>query len=250
MKLLSPLVLVSLVTFLTSEAVAQKRAVNRPPATAGHARPVCQGEAIPKGQVVVGVKSSNQCSSSLELVTKKPSDSEIVCDASPVPPSYSVSEMTSSQACNSPGSNPLTNAMLIVRDGTVAVRPPVRQTPPRQDSDEEEELDGGRTQKRVARQPSDTKSLVEERAEEVNRQASEHLAQMEWKEKVERAIQSHQLLVGMTENEVLRSLGRPDNISTSTTARGTTTNWRYEAKGVTVFLSFDENAVLYRVGTY
>jgi hypothetical protein len=251
MKILVSLVLVSTLLCLASVTSAQKRATRKPQPSSGSVHPICQGEAVPRGLVVVGLKPSTRCGSSPELVTKKPSDSEVVCESSPVPPGYSVTSVTSSPACASASSNPLTNAVVIARDGAIAGQcnvPP--KASPTYYSDDEEEANSPRRQGRPSRQSDDTQRLVEERADEANQRAREHLAQKEWEEKVEQAVGSHQLLIGMTTEQVLRSWGRPGHIDTFTNARGTSSTWFYNRAGRGVLLSFDEDGILQYAGSY
>lgn len=251
MKFFASLTLALTFACLASETPAQKRAARKPPSSAGSARPLCQGDAVPKGQVVVGLKPSTRCGSSLELVTKKPSDSEVVCESSPVPPGYSVTSVTASPACASASSNPLTNAVVIARGGTVTGQRNVSsQASPSYNSDDEEEAGPTHRQDRASRKSDGTQRLVEEHADEANQRAREHLAQKEWEDIVEQAISNHQLLIGMTTEQVLRSWGRPGHVDTYTTARGTSSTWFYSKGQRDVLLSFNEDGILKSAGNY
>lgn len=77
--------------------------------------------------MIVGYKSSAKCGENSELIVKKPADAEIVCDSSPVPEGYHVIGQQGSAACVTADSNPLTNALTILRNGaTVSTQTPTQ----------------------------------------------------------------------------------------------------------------------------
>lgn len=109
---------------LSNVALGQKR-ISKAAATKQSISPPCKGQPIPKGFVIVGYKSSARCGENSELIVKKPDDIEIVCDTSPVPDGYHVLTQQGSAACATKDSNPLTNALSILRDGaTVSMQSP------------------------------------------------------------------------------------------------------------------------------
>jgi hypothetical protein len=115
---------------LTKVALGQKRSA-KAAATKQANTAACKGQLIPKGLVIVGYKSSAKCGENSEIIVKKPADAEIVCDTSPVPDGYHVISQQGSAACMTADSNPLTNALSIVRDGAaVSTQPPAQTAPP------------------------------------------------------------------------------------------------------------------------
>ena len=107
--------------FTTSTAsLAQRRRANagrKVPATAS--RILCQGDAIPKGYVIVGYKPSPKCGDRSQLVIKKPDEAEIVCNGSPIPDGYHIANQLSSADCLGRGTTPSTNALSIVSNGVI-----------------------------------------------------------------------------------------------------------------------------------
>lgn len=117
MKRCFALTLVALCALATF-AHAQKR---RTPLKAAQARSYCQGDKLPAGYVIVGMRQSQRCGSLPELEIKKPTAaSEVMCDGSPIPDGYSMTGTTGSFACRGASPNPLTNALVIKRDGAPA----------------------------------------------------------------------------------------------------------------------------------
>lgn len=80
---------------------------------------VCSGKKLPAGFVVIALQHAARCESEL-LVLKKPAKRESVCDISPVPEGYSIVGRGSLSQCVGAESNPLTNAMTILRDDASA----------------------------------------------------------------------------------------------------------------------------------
>ena len=56
-------------------------------------------------------------------------------------------------------------------------------------------------------------------------------ARLAWKERVENAIYNKQVIVGMNEEEVVQSWGRPHKINTTVTAKGRDEQWVYRRAG-------------------
>jgi hypothetical protein len=130
-KVINVIIMCALVFLLRNVALGQKRSAKG--ATKQTISSACKGQAIPKGLVIVGYKSSAKCGDNSGLILKKPADAEIICDTSPVPQGYHVISQQGSAACVTADSNPLTNALSIARDGADASsgqlsRPPYRIT--------------------------------------------------------------------------------------------------------------------------
>jgi hypothetical protein len=225
----------ALVFFVNSDALGQKRNTKesaRKPTTLPP-RTLCKGQAVPKGFVIVGYKSSTQCVGALELAIKKPSDTELVCDGSPIPEGYRVISQQGSTACMTADANPLTNALNIARDGQDASS----QTVVNRESGVES-VRQPRIVIQVVRSAEDEgerkpKSLVEQRAADEQKKAE-----------IQLAVLHHEIKVGMTTDQVLAAWGRPhdgDNITSS--GSGTSTTWIYRRGKESVRLSF-KNAIL------
>jgi hypothetical protein len=112
-----------LIGFSYATATAQKRHTRNSESKKTSPRVICKTASIPKGFVIVGYKPNSSCSDSLELVVRRPADTEIVCAESPVPDGYQLLSQQASDACALKNSNPLTNAVMIVRDGTAVPQP-------------------------------------------------------------------------------------------------------------------------------
>jgi hypothetical protein len=147
---------------------AQKRAVKAKASSTSSPKTLCQGDAVPKGYVVVAATRTSKC---VELTVKKPTATELVCDGSPVPEGYSVMKQDASPRCRAANAIPLNNAMVISNDGST-VTPPVRQSARRNDDEEDERP---RPTIRVTINGKDQderpKSVVEQRADEEQRKA-------------------------------------------------------------------------------
>ena len=125
-KAIKIITLCASVLLLCNVALGQKR-IAKAAATKQRTPPPCKGQPIPKGFVIVGYESSAKCGENSELIIKKPGDIEIVCDTSPVPGGYHVLTQQGSAACATRDSNPLTNALSIMRDGaTVSMQSPTQ----------------------------------------------------------------------------------------------------------------------------
>ncbi|HEV8431462.1 MAG TPA: DUF3465 domain-containing protein [Pyrinomonadaceae bacterium] len=100
-------------------SLAQRRAANNASRKARTSIPqiLCEGDAIPKGYVLVGYKSSLKCGDKSQVVIKKPDKAEIVCSGSPIPDGYRIANELSSPDCLTKGSNSSSNARSIVFDG-------------------------------------------------------------------------------------------------------------------------------------
>jgi hypothetical protein len=247
MKLLAGLCVLFLFSVgMANVVTAQRHSKGTAPA-ANKSRTFCQGDAIPKGYVIAGLRASEACGAKLELEIKKPADRETVCDGSPVPSDYSVVEISSHPVCSGASSNPLTNAMVIAKDGSTAVQSnSVTRSEQSQETSDEDD-DEPRKHRALQNQKNVT-AILQERAEEVNQQAEESLERRAWSKKIEEAIKNHQLLIGMTQEQVLRSWGRPSDVNTSTTAKGTHTRWWYNQGRKLVLLGFDADGILEYVG--
>lgn len=56
-------------------------------------------------------------------------------------------------------------------------------------------------------------------------QVSREIAEMRYREKADKAARSGQVFVGMRQEDVLRTWGRPNRVTETTTAAGTTDHW-------------------------
>jgi hypothetical protein len=114
--------LLCVLVFTASAAcLAQKRGANNAGRKVSAASPiVCEGDAIPKGYVVVGHKRAAKCGARFELVIKQPDEAEIVCNGSPVPDGYHVANQLSSADCRAGVSSQ--NALSIVANNRAAQR--------------------------------------------------------------------------------------------------------------------------------
>lgn len=91
--------------------LAQKRA----------AKILCEGDAIPKGFVIVGFKSSVKCGDKAQVIVRKPDAADIVCNSSPIPDGYRVANQLSSPDCARRGASASSsNALSIVTTGAAS----------------------------------------------------------------------------------------------------------------------------------
>ncbi|MDX6501368.1 MAG: hypothetical protein QOG23_4628 [Blastocatellia bacterium] len=206
-----------LVLLVGNFAQGQKRSTKGTTSKQSAAAPriICKGQTVPKGFVVVGYKSSVKCGSDSELVIKKPAETEIVCDSSPIPEGYHIVSQEGSRACATTNSNPLTNALSILRDGSSALPQTV-----------------AARGKDLIPLPSryDPNAVVQQRAAEEQK-----------KTEIELAALHHQIMVGMTTNQLLSSWGRPSDVLI-VTSHGSTT-WVYTKGDGSVHVHFD-NGIL------
>jgi hypothetical protein len=231
MKLIVRISLLSLLVCLfILPAHAQRRRVAKTVTKAsgpGGPRTICQGDALPKGFVIVGARRSSKC---VELTVKKPAATEIVCDGSPIPDGYSVMKQDSSPQCSAASANPLTNALLISNDGSTVA--PAPKASARTNDDEESAGTSVRITVGGNAERERPKSILEQRAEDAQRKA-----------RIQLAVYEHKIAVGMTREQVLESWGRPDRISKSSSPSGKGETWWYEPNGHTVWIDFDESVV-------
>lgn len=104
--------------FVTA-SLAQKRGANKMPA--GGAKILCEGDAIPKGFVIVGFKSSVKCGDKSQVIVRKPDAADIVCHGSPIPDGYRVANQLSSPDCVRRGASSVSsNAFSIVTTGAAS----------------------------------------------------------------------------------------------------------------------------------
>jgi hypothetical protein len=238
MKLLARLPLfLTTIFLLTFPVTAQKRS-SKSVRSAPVAKPACRGGQVPIGLVVVGYKASERCTDGVELILKKPADNETVCDGSPVPEGFLVVRQTGTPACAEANPNPLTNALVIVRNGSAATSAsPTSTVHRRATNDDDEDADarpGIRiTVSRGGEAPEERpKSVVERRAEEEQRKAL-----------IQQAALNHKIVVGMTKDQVLESWGRPTRVAKSASPSGLSETWWYYPNGNTVWIDFAEGVV-------
>lgn len=217
---------------------AQKR-----PAKAMQSRTYCQGDKIPAGYVIVGMKPSQKCESKPELDIKKPAESETVCEGSPVPAGYTVTGTTGNVVCYGASPNPLTNALLISKEGAAtSARVAARPTRGKARSDDEDEpllsvvISNG---EQANRRPKTAQEIADERADEINRQARRSNAMSD-------AISKNSIILGMTAEQVLKSWGLPSRVERSTSSsRGKSETWWYRLPEGTAWIEFVEGKVSY-----
>jgi len=206
-----------LVLLVSSFAPGQKRSTKGAASKQATAAPrvICKGQPVPKGFVVVGYKDSAKCSGDSELVIKKPTDTEIVCDGSPIPEGYHVVSQEGSTACTTADSNPLTNALSILRDGSFVLP----QTTSARGRD-------------LIPLPSryDPNVVIEQRAAEEQK-----------KTEIELGVLHHKIMGGMTTDQVLASWGRPSRVDIVTSSGSTT--WIYERRNDSVYVHFDNGTL-------
>ncbi len=116
-KLIRLTLLCTLALTASTASFGQRRVPNN----AGRKVPqiLCQGDPIPKGQVIVGYKSSAKCGDKSQVIIKKPDEAEIICNGSPIPEGYRVANQMSSPDCLAKGINPASNALSIVSYGPI-----------------------------------------------------------------------------------------------------------------------------------
>lgn len=225
--------------FLASSIVqGQKRSIKHSASksAASVQRSFCKGESVPSGFVVVGYKSSTKCGENSELIVKKPADTEIVCDGSPIPDGYHVVSQEGSRACASANANPLTNALSIARDGTTSIIAK-SSTIPASDDEEDDRPSRTRVIVTVGRggsvEDQQPKSALQQRADEEQRKA-----------KLQLAVNNHQIMVGMTTEQVRESWGNPSDIhSITSSGYGRSETWYYQ-RGYKIALLDFENGIL------
>lgn len=167
-------------------------------------RTICQGEAVPKGFVVVEAQRSSRC---VELTIKKPAASEVVCDGSPIPDGYSVIKQDGTRRCSAVSPNPLTNA-LVISNGDTTITPSAKARA--RTSDEDEEIIEPSIRVTVSRneQSEGPKSVLEKRALEAQRQAREAAANLGPSgAEIETAIRRSTVILGMQPQDVDRAWG-------------------------------------------
>ncbi len=234
-KVMNIIALCALVFLVTSLAPGQKRSTKGAASKQGTAVPriVCQGQSVPKGFVIAGYRSSAQCGENSELVIKKPTEVEVVCNSSPIPDGYQLISQQFSPTCNTRDSNILNNALKIAQDGSGASSQTTVNRVNRVESVRQPRVVvqvGRGAEVEDERKP---KSVVEHRAAEEQK-----------KTEMELAILHHQIKVGMTIDQVLASWGLPSNTENVTrSGSGTSSTWYYRKNNERVRLEFD-NGIL------
>lgn len=223
----------TLLFLVTNIALGQTRSTKRITSKSTSSAPtsLCKSDSIPKGFVVVGYKSSAKCGENSELIIKKPSDAEVVCAGSPIPEGYSVTGIAGTMDCSSEGSNPLTNALNIAREGTVSTKPASANRAIRSSDDDEDETPRRTTNRRAAQTNNGGGSLIEQRAAQANAAARREIAEQEARNTINLAIKNHRVLVGMTKDQVLRAVGRPSSMTRDTTRNEVYEIWMYDTRG-------------------
>jgi hypothetical protein len=101
----------TLVITATNASLAQRRTVKK---TTTAPKILCEGDAIPKGFVIVGFKAAAKCGDKSQVIIRKPDEADIVCNGSPIPEGYRVANQMSSADCLRKGTNASANAVSIV----------------------------------------------------------------------------------------------------------------------------------------
>jgi hypothetical protein len=218
----------ALVLLLSSFASGQNRSTKGAASKQAIAAPgiTCKGQPVAKGLVIVGYKSSAKCGQNSELIIKKPTDTEIVCDTSPVPEGYHVISQQGSAGCVTTDSNPLTNALSIARDGYDVSS----QSGPSSLAHKDDAIV---VNPRIEREK--TKTIIQQRADQENADARRYVA-------VNEAIREHRIIVGMTKNEVLKSWGPPnDDIAEASNGSNTKADWYYRRGKQLVKVRFEDD---------
>jgi hypothetical protein len=120
-RMIRTILLFTLVFTASTASLAQRRGANNAGRKVAGTAPqiLCQGDPIPKGNVIVGYKSSPKCGGKSQVIYKKPDEAEIVCSGSPIPEGYHVANQMSSADCVVKGTSDSANAQSIVSDGPI-----------------------------------------------------------------------------------------------------------------------------------
>ena len=115
------ILLLTLVFTTSTASFTQRRAANKSTRKVATTAPqiLCDGDAIPKGYVIVGYKSSIKCGDKSQLVIRKPDAAEIICTGSPIPEGFHVANQMSSADCVAKGKSDSANALSIVSNGLI-----------------------------------------------------------------------------------------------------------------------------------
>lgn len=196
--------LLTLVCLLNTSAVCQKRRHIPQTSSTASNKPLCMGDSIPKGFVVVGEKQSARCSEKLELVIKKPAATELICDGSPIPEDYTVVRQAASSACSNTNRNPLVNALSIIHNGEVPINKPstnrTRTSSARSTDDDEEGTEYVVRRRNVDR-------VVSSKESDPDRTVSSSLSSNPTREEIDIAIRRSTVLIGMDMQDVSRAWG-------------------------------------------
>jgi hypothetical protein len=231
MKIVIKMASLCVLVFLASGTALGQRRTNKRPESKSVAtaqRTFCKGESVQGGFVVVGYKSSAKCGVNAELIVKKPADTEIVCDGSPIPDGFHVVSQEGSPACAGASPNPLTNALTITRQDSASTTRPSSKVASRSfDEEEEEETPRRESSQRATRSTNNATSIIQQRADEANADALRGLAESARLNAINTAIRNRRVIVGMTSTQVLRAVGRPDSVKRDTTRDGVYDIWIY-----------------------
>lgn len=228
-------VVIAAVCLLNSVALGQKKSNRKTGKPTAPAKIVCSVDAVPRGMVIVGYKDNAGCTSGRELLLKRPAASETVCANSPLPDGYIVESISGSIECRDASPNPLTNALVITREGqNVSASAMTNSEPVYTRSTSRREITVQVSRGSSSDDEERPKSPLEERAAKINAEA-----------KLENAASRGEILVGMSTSQVLKAWGRPHSTTGNTTYSegGTETVWSYYKRGQSVRLSFKDNVL-------
>jgi hypothetical protein len=226
-KAINGITLCAFVLLLNNVALGQKR-ISKTGTTKQANSPACKGQPIPKGFVIIGYKSSAKCGENSELIVKKPDDIEIVCDTSPVPEGYHVLTQQASAACETKDSNPLTNALSILRDGAaVTVQNPGQSM--------------GSAAKVYRSQPPRSAKPSSDESDSPDTKASSSSPRPS-RDEIEIAVRRSTVIIGMEMQDVSRAWGTPRTNDKLVEEDGLIQIWGY-AMGKVYF----RNGIVYKI---
>ena len=224
-KVINVIIMCAFVLLLSNVALGQKRSAKG--ATKQTISPPCKGQPITRGFVIVGYRSSAKCGENSELIVKKPADAEIICDTSPVPEGYHVISQQGSAACMTADSNPLTNALSIVRDGTSAsIQTPTQTAASTAPAYRSQPM-------RSAKSTSDESIDPDKKSPSISRPS---------REEIEIAVRRATVIIGMEMQDVSRAWGNPRTNDKVVEEDGLIHIWGY-AMGTVYF----RNGIVYKI---
>jgi hypothetical protein len=121
-KPLRVILLLTLLFTTSTASLSQRRAANKSARKVANTAPqiLCAGDAIPRGSVIVGYKSSAKCGDKSQLIIRKPDAADIICSGSPIPDGFHVANQMFSADCVARGAGDSANALSIVSNGFIA----------------------------------------------------------------------------------------------------------------------------------
>lgn len=205
----------------------------RPKSSVSTSRVICLGGKVPEGFIIGGYKFSAECGAKPELVVRRPADTEVVCAASPLPDGFRVAGLQGSPACATPDSNPLTNAILIERDGLVS-SPQSRPSPSKTSARARAYGDGDEyIPKRATRRDAGSGHMNSD---------LESASQTPNREDIEIAVRRSTVIIGMAMQDVSRAWGKSHTTDSLVEDNALTHIWGYR-RGKVYF----RNGIVYKI---